>query len=134
MSARARGWALLGVAFVLMIAAGAAYVAPNRLALAGQPAIAEVVNTTPGEPATITVRFSTDDGQSVEATTSKAFVLAPVGSGIPIRYDADDPTQVADERYRESSLLSTLLVVAFTATVGAAIVTWRRARQQRKAS
>jgi hypothetical protein len=131
MSARARGWALLGLAFVLMIAAGVAYVVPNRLALTGQPAIAQVVATNPGDPATITVQFTTEDGRSVEATTSKAFVLAPVGTGIPIRYDPDDPTQVADERHRESSPLSTLLVVAFTATVGAAIVTWRKARQPR---
>jgi len=134
MSARSRGWALLGLAFVLMIASGAAYVVPNRLALTGQPALAQVVATTPGEPATITVRFTTAQGHSVEATTSRAFVLAPVGTGIPVRYDPDDPTQVADERYRESSPLSTLLVVALTVTVGAAIVTWRRARQAGSAS
>lgn len=134
MSARAKIWALVALAFVLLIAAGVAYVAPNRLALSGLPAVAEVVDATQGDPATLQVRFTTEDGRTVETTTSQLFVLAPVGSGIPIRYDRDDPTQVADERFRESSPLSTVLVVAFTATVGAAVVTARRARQKRRRS
>ena len=129
MSTRARIWSLVGLAFVLLIGAGMAYVAPNRVALSGLPATAEVVDTRPGDPATIQVRFTTADGQTVDTSTSQVFVLAPVGSGIPIRYDRDDPTNVADERYRESSPLSTVLVIAFTATVGAAVVTARRARR-----
>lgn len=128
MSRRATIWALVGLAFVLLIGAGVAYVVPNRLALSGLPATAEVIDTRPGDPAVVQVRFTTADGQTIDTSTSQVFVLAPVGSGIPIRYDRDDPTIVADERYRESSPLSTVLVIAFTATVGAAVVTARRAR------
>lgn len=133
MSARARIWALVGLAFVLLIGAGVAYVGPNRVALSGQPASGQVIATVPGDVPALTLRFTTAEGETVEATTSMIFVEAPVGAGIPIRYDADDPTQVADERYRESSPLSTVLVVAFTATVGAAVVTARRARARRSA-
>lgn len=134
MSTRARMWALVGLAFVLMIAAGVAYVGPNRVALSGQPASAQVIATVPGDVPALTLRFTTAEGETVEATTSKLFVEAPVGAGIPVRYDADDPTQVADERYRESSPLSTVLVIACTVTVGAAVVTARRTKQHRKSS
>lgn len=131
MSARARGWLLVAVAFVLLIAAGAAYVQPNRLVLTGTQTVAEVIESTPGEPASMTVRFTTKDGQTVEATTSLLFALPPEGAAVRIRYDPDDPTQVADDLYRESSVVSTLLLIAGTVSVGAAAVTWRRGKQRR---
>lgn len=132
MTARRRGWLLLGLAAVLLIGAGVAFAGPNQLSLAGKQAIAEVVESDEGEPPStppsITVRFATSDGQTIETTTSRLVGLPPVGAGVRVRYDAEDPAQVAMENYRESSTVATLLVVGFTVCVGAAVLTWRRAR------
>jgi hypothetical protein len=134
MSARARGWALIVLAFVLLIAAGITYLGPNRLVLTGKQTIAEVVESTPGEPSSMTVEFTTEDGQTVQASTSRLYALPPVGAAVRIRYDPDDPSQVADDLYRESSPPSTLLVIAATMSVGGAVVTWRRGKAERRAT
>lgn len=132
MSVRRRGWLLLGLAVVLLIGAGVAFAGPNQLSLAGKQAVAEVVASDEGEPPSdppsITVRFATSDGQTIEATTSRLAGLPPVGAGVRVRYDADDPSQVAMENHREASPAATLLVAAFTVCVGAAVVTWRKGR------
>lgn len=129
MTARTRGWLLVLAGFVLLIAAGIAYVEPNRLVLTGTQTMAEVVESSPGNPASMTVRFTTDDGQLVEATTSRLYGLPPSGAAVRIRYDPDDPSDVAADLYRDSSVLSTALLVAATVSVGAAAVTWRRAKR-----
>lgn len=131
MTARTRGWLLVLAGFVLLIAAGIAYVEPNRLVLTGTEAVAEVVESSTGDPASMTVRFTTDDGETVEATTSRLYALPPAGAAVLIRYDPDDPSDVADNLYRESSPVSTGLLVAATVSVGAAVVTWRRGKKQR---
>lgn len=129
MSPRARGWLLIGLGFALLIGAGIAYLGPNRVVLTGEQTVAEVTESTPGDPAQITVRFVAEDGQTVEATTSRLYALPPVGAGVQIRYDADDPSDVAAEQYRESSPASTLLLIGFMVSVGAGVVVWRRAKQ-----
>lgn len=128
MSARTRGWLLLALAVVLLIAAGAVYVGPNRLVLTGEKTLAEVVESRDGNPPQITIRFTTRDGQRVTATTSLLAGLPPVGAGVFVRYQPSDPSQVAMENYRASSPAATLLLIGFTVAVGGAWVTWRRAR------
>ncbi len=128
MSARSRGWLLVALAVVLLIAAGTVYVGPNRLVLTGQKTLAEVTESTDGDPPEITVRFTTRDGQRVTATTSLLAGLPPVGAGVFVRYQPSDPSQVAMENYRVSSPAATLLLIGFTVAVGTAWVTWRRAR------
>ena len=129
MSPRVRGWLLVGLGFALLLGAGVAYLGPNRLALAGEATVAEVIASREGDPAEITVTFTTDEGETVEATTSRLYTLPPVGAGVQIRYDPDDPTDVAAEQYRESSPVSTLLLIGFTVSIGGAGVTWRRAKR-----
>lgn len=129
MSPRLRGWLLIALGFALLVAAGVAYVGPNRLVLTGEQTVAEVIESAPGEPAQITVRFVDEDGETVEATTSRLYALPPVGAGVQIRYDADDPSDVAAEQYRASSPASTLLLISFVVSVGAGVVVWRRAKQ-----
>jgi len=131
MSAKARIWLFLGLAFALVVGAGVAYVQPNRVALTGTPVVAEVVQSQQGDPSTMTVRFTTDDGQQVESSTTKLYGLPPEGAAVLVRYDPDDPTTVVAEEYRETSPLSTLLVIGFTASFGAAVITWRRSRASR---
>lgn len=128
MSARARIWFFLVLALALLIGAGVAYVQPNRVVLTGTPVVAEVLESQQGDPSTMTVRFTTADGRQVETTTSKLYGVPPPGAGVLVRYDPDDPTTVVAEEYRETSPVATLLVVAFTASFGAAVITWRRSR------
>lgn len=129
---RAQIWILVGVAFVLVIAAGVVYLQPNRLAFTGDRAVAEVIGSREGEPSTMTVRFTTDDGQTVEASTSKLYALPPEGAAVVIRYDPDDPSSIADDLYRESAPMATVLVGAFAVTIGYAFVIWRRGREERR--
>ena len=132
-SSRVRVWMLLGLAFVFVLGAGLAYLQPNRLVFSGDRALAEVVESDPGPPASMTVQFTTDDGTVVQAQTNDIFALPPVGAALPVRYDPDDPSIVADDLYRESSTLATVFVGAFAVTVGAAFVTWRNGRAERRA-
>ena len=133
MSPRARIWLFVGLAFALLIAAGVAYVQPNRVVLTGTATVAEVLESQQGDPSTMTVRFTTEDGQQVEATTSKLYGLPPQGAAVLVRYDPDDPTAtVVAEEYRETSPVATLLVIAFTASFGAAVITWRRSRASQR--
>jgi hypothetical protein len=131
-SRKAQIWTLIGVGLVLVIAAGLAYLQPNRLAFSGKQAVGEVVASEQGTPSTMTVRFTTDDGEVVEATTSRLYALPPEGAAVVIRYDPDDPTEVADDLYRASSPLATALVGAFAVTIGYAMVIWRRGREERR--
>ena len=131
-SRKAQVWILIGVAIVLVIGAGLAYLQPNRLAFSGETAVGEVVASEAGTPSSMTVRFTTDDGEVVEATTSKLYALPPEGAAVVIRYDQDDPTQVADDLYRASSPLATALVGAFAVAIGYAVVIWRRGREERR--
>jgi hypothetical protein len=130
---RARVWILLALAVVLVMAAGVAYLQPNRLVFSGERAVAEVIESDPGPPASMTVQFTTDDGEVVQAQTSDIFALPPVGAVLPVRYDPNDPSIVADDLYREPSTMSTVLVAAFAVVVGAAFVTWRNSRAERRA-
>ena len=132
-STRARIWALVGLAFVLLVGAGFAYLQPNQLVFSGDKTVAEVIESDPGPPASMTVQFTTDDGTVVKAQTNDIFALPPVGAALAVRYDPDDPSIVADDLYRESSTLATVLVGAFAVTVGAAFITWRNGRAERRA-
>lgn len=132
-SSRARVWTLVGLAFVFLLSAGIAYLQPNRLAFSGDTAVAEVIESDPGPPASMTVQFTTDDGDVVQAQTNDIFALPPVGAALPVRYDPDDPNVVADDLYRESSTLATVFVGAFAVTVGGAFITWRNGRAERRA-
>ena len=131
-SRKTQVWTLIGVGVLLVLAAGLVYLQPNRLALTGDQAIGEVVASQQGTPSSMTVRFATDDGEVVEATTSKLYALPPEGAAVLIRYDPDDPTDVADDLYRASSPLATVLVGAFAVTIGYATVIWRRGREERR--
>lgn len=117
---------LLVLALVLLMAAGAAWSIANPGLTSYRPVVAEVVAVDRQDPASITVRFTTLDGEQVEASTDRLTFLPPVGAPVPVRYDPGDPDRVAMDGYSRTSLLSTALLGLFAVTLGAAWLTFRR--------
>jgi hypothetical protein len=117
---------LILLAFAILIAAGAAWSAVNPRLNNYRPVVAEVVSVAPGDPTSITVRFTTSDDDEVEATTDRLVFVPPVGAPVPMKYDPADPEQVVMDGYNESSLLANVLIGLFAVTMGTAFLTFRR--------
>lgn len=114
------------LALVLLVAAGATWAVRNPGLQSYRPAQAVVVTSSAGDPSTITVRYTTTDGQHVDATTDRLTAVPPAGALVAIRYDQADPEQVVMDGYAAPNVLSTVLVGLFAVTLGAAWLTWRR--------
>jgi hypothetical protein len=126
MSTSRRRWLLVVCAVALLLAAGAVWQQANPLAVAGRPTVAEVVAASPGPPPTLTVRYTTNDGETVRASTTRIVGLPEPGTELPVLYDPSDPQQVAMAQYRPSSPVATVLVAASLVVASAAWFGGRR--------
>lgn len=122
---RARVAALLLLALVLLLSAGATWAMSNPGLQSYRPASATVV-TVDESSATVTVRYETVDGDEVDASTDRLTFVPPEGAPIAIRYDPDDPSQVVMDGYASISLVTQVLVGLFAVTLAAAWFSFRR--------
>lgn len=126
LSVRRRITVLLVLALALLMSAGAAWSTANPGLSSYRPVVAEVVAVDRQDPASITVRFTTADGEQVETRTDRLTFVPPVGAPVPVRYDPTDPEAVAMDGYNRTSLLTNVLLGLFAVTLGAAWLTFRR--------
>lgn len=123
-SRRRRVGLLLALALVILLAIGVSWRVANPGVQYYRPAIAEVVEITETEPITITVRYELE-GQEVVATTDALTFVPAEGGPVPIEFDPADPTQVVMDGYRESSVVTSVLIGLFVITLGLAWWTFR---------
>lgn len=115
---------MLALAFAFLMAAGVSYAAANPGLASYRTVIAQAVTVT-RDPATITVRFETSDGEQVEATTDRLTFFPTQGGPVPIQYDPSDPEQVVMQGYSDTSMLTLALVGGFAVALAGAWFTYR---------
>lgn len=113
------------MALGFLLAAGVSYEAANPGLASYRTVVAEVVEVSRGDPATIVVAFETSDGEQVTATTDRLTFVPIPGGPVPIQYDPSDPEQVAMQGYSSTSILTLALVGGFAIALAGAWFAFR---------